>query len=342
MAEVQVAILGLGRIGASVGLALKKYNSRQGAKHQFRITGYSTRGDEVKTAQKLGAVDTASGQPNDTARGKDVVVMAMPYAEVEAAYQYIAPDLRPGAVVLDFSPLKQNVLKWAAKHLNRDAHVVGMTPLVNPATIFSGVNTIDHASADLFDDGVMLVMPSVTSIPEAIELATDFGGILGARTQFIDPEEHDALMAATESAPALLGLAYYTAISRATGWSDVARTTNPNFAMLTHHLYDTHPDDLVALLRDARTDTVRVLDSMMSTLRDLRLALSSDDRDTLEAVTGEASESYEQWYNKRYHWKFDTDKLPTPEAPGIMTSLFGSFLGGRMSRGGAKSEDEKK
>ena len=69
MAEVQVAILGLNRIGTSIGLALKKYNSRAGAKHQFRVTGYSTRNDEVKTAQKLGAVDAVSAQPSDAARG---------------------------------------------------------------------------------------------------------------------------------------------------------------------------------------------------------------------------------------------------------------------------------
>ncbi|MBK8137564.1 MAG: prephenate dehydrogenase [Chloroflexi bacterium] len=341
MAEVQVVILGLGRIGTSIGLALKKYNGRTGAKHQFRITGYSTRSDEVKVAQKSGAVDTISAQPNDAARGKDVVVMAMPYAEVEAAYQYVASDLRPGAVVLDFSPLKQNPLKWAQKHLSRDAHMVGLTPLVNPTLLFEGVNTVEHASADLFDNGVMLVMPSVTCIPEAIELATDFGGILGARTQFIDPAEHDSLIAATEVMPALLGLGYYVALSRATGWNDVARTSNPNFGMLTHALFDTHPDDLVAQLRDSKTDSVRVLDTVLAALRELRMALAADDRDTLETVSAEASENYEQWYNKRYHWKFDSDKLPTPEAPGIMTSLFGSFLGNRLNRGG-KSDNDKK
>jgi len=341
MAEVQVAILGLGRIGTSVGLALKKYSGRAGAKHQFRVTGYSTRSDEVKAAQKLSAVDSISSQPNDAARGKDVVVIAMPYAEVEAAYQYIAQDLRPGAVVLDFSPLKQNALKWAQKHLSTDAHMVGLTPLLNPAMLFSGVNTVDYASAELFDDGVVLVMPSVTCIPEAIELATDFGGILGARAQFIDAAEHDSLMAATEVVPALLGLGYYVALSRATGWNDVARTSNPNFATLTHTLFDTHPDDIVGQLRDSKADSVRVLDTVMATLRELRTALAADDRDTLETVSAEASESFEQWYNKRYHWKFDTDKLPTPEAPGVMTSLFGSFLGSRISRGG-KSGDNKK
>lgn len=340
MAEVQVAILGLNRIGTSIGMALKKYNGRAGAKHQFRVTGYSTRTDEVKAAQKLGAVDAVTGQPSDAARGKDVVVMAMPYGEVEAAYEYVAHDLRPGAVVLDFSPLKQGPLKWGAKHLSRDAHMVGMTPLFNPARLFDAINNSEHASADLFDEGVMLAMPSVTCIPEAIELATDFSGILGSRTQFTDPAEHDSLMAATEIVPALLGLGYYAAVSRATGWSDVQRNTNPNFGVLTHHLYDTHPDDLVAMLRDSRIDTVRVIDTVLASLRDLRTALANDDRDTLESVASESSESYEQWYNKRYHWKFDDGKLATPEAPGMMTSLFGSFLGGRL-RGG-KSDDDKK
>lgn len=340
MAEVQIAILGLGRIGTSIGLALKAYNERPQSKHKFRITGYDSTPDEVKTAQKLGAIDSASGQASDAARGKDIVVMALPYGEIEGAYQYISQDLRPGAVVLDFSPLKHNPLAWAAKHLGSDTHMIGLTPLVNPSKLFDGVATSDRASADLFDNGVMLVLPSVTCISEAIELATDFGGILGSRTQFMDAGEHDSLITATEIMPAVLGLGYYAALSRSAGWNDLSRATNANFGMFTHHLFDTHPDDLVGLLRDSRADSVRVLDSVMAALTQLRAALAADDRDTLEAVTTESAESYEQWYNKRYHWKFDDGKVKTPEAPGIMSSLFGSFIGGRMS--GKSDKNDKK
>jgi len=341
MAEVQVAILGLGRIGASIGLALKRYSARAQSKHAFTVTGFSTRPDDAKAAQKRGAVDSIAHQPTDAARGKDIVVIALPYAEVKAAYDYFAPELRPGAVVLDFSPLKQEPIKWAEKHLKNDAHMIGMTPLFNPAVLFDPVDTADRASESLFDDGLMLITPSVTSIPEAIELATDFSGLLGSRSQFTDPAEHDVLMAATEVLPNVLGLGYYLALSRATGWGDVQRNTNPTFGAMTHVLYDTHPDDLAAILRDSGPDVVRVLDTVMATLRDLRAALAAQDHNTLEPVIASAAETYEQWYNRRYHWKFDDDKIKSPEPPGIMSALLGGWVGNKLRNRGSSQDDDR-
>ncbi len=339
MPEVAVAILGLNRVGTSIGLALKQYNQRANAKHQFKITGYSGRNEHVKTAQKLGAIDQVAGQAFDAVRGRDIVVMAMPYAEVESAYQAIAGDMRPGVVVLDFSPLKVNPLKWAAKHLSKDAHVVGATPLLNPAYLFDPLDSPDNANADLFENGTILLMPSVTCIPQAIELGGDFAAILGSRTQFIDPAEHDSMMAATDVLPTLLGLAYYNALSNATGWHDVQRSTNPAFGALTRPMFDTHPDDLVASLRDSRQDLTRVIDSVMVSLRDLRAALVSDDRDALEAVATNAAESYETWYNKRFHWKFDDAGQKQPEAPNMMSMFLGTSLANRLR--GKKDEDDK-
>lgn len=341
MAEVQVAILGLGRVGASIGLALKRYSARAQSKHAFIVTGFSTRPDDAKAAHKRGAIDTIAHQPADAARGKDIVVMALPYAEVVAAYEYFAPDLRPGAVVLDFSPLKREPIKWANKHLKNDAHMIGMTPLLNPAVLFDPLDTTDRASETLFDDGLMLITPSVNSIPEAIELATDFSIILGSRTQFADPAEHDVLMAATEILPDLLGLGYYLALSRATGWGDVQRNTNPTFGAMTHTLYDTHPDDLTAVLRDSGPDVVRALDTVMATLRDLRAALAAQDNATLEPIIAAAAETYEQWYNRRYHWKFDDDKLKSPEPPGIMSALLGGWVGNKLRNRGSSQDDDR-
>jgi prephenate dehydrogenase len=331
--------LGLNRIGTSIGLALKQYNQRPNAKHQFKITGYSGRSEHVKTAQKLGAIDQVAGQPFDAVRGRDIVVIAMPYAEVEGVYQSITGDLRPGVVVLDFSPLKVNPFKWATKHLSKDAHVVGLTPLLNPVYLFDPLDSPEKSAANLFEGGTVLLSHSVTCIQEAISLGEDFAAILGARAQFIDPAEHDSMLAATEVLPSLLGLAYYTALSTATGWQDVQRNTNPAFGALTRSLFDTHPDDLVATLRDSRQDLTRVIDSLMLTLRDLRAALVNDDRDALEAAATEGAESYEAWYNKRFHWKFDDASQKAPETPGVMNMFFGSSLANRLR--GKKDGDDK-
>ena len=125
-------------------------------------------------AQKLGAVDSTPRSVVDAARNRDIVVLALPYSEVQAAYRVIGSELRPGAVVLDLSPLKLPSIKWAEAHLPETAYMVGATPILNPKYLFDGLDDVDHAAADLFDGGTFLLMPATNAPKDAVELATDF------------------------------------------------------------------------------------------------------------------------------------------------------------------------
>lgn len=340
MAEISVAILGLGRLGASIGLALKRYSARTDASHKFTVTGYSSISPQVKGAQKIEAFHELARQPMDAVRGRDIVILALPYADVEAAYQYVSRDVRAGAVVMDFSPLKQPSLKWAAKHLPKETHMLGVTALVNSRYLYDGVDQTEQASADLFDGGTLLLMPSIGCIPEAIDLGRDFATILGAQSQFIDAAEHDTLIAATENLPALLGLAYYYTLERNEGWLDIQKLLNPSAGMLTHHLFDTHPDDLRDLLLANRDDLVRQTDDLIATLRSFRKLLAENDRNAVEAVTSDTAATYEAWYNRRVKNRWSKDDKPPVELPDVMSSLFGGWLTNRMRRN--NQTDEKK
>ena len=103
MADLSIAILGLGKFGASIGLCLKEYMAK-GGEHRFNIVGYDSNDAHEKAADKLGVVDKIHRKIFDAVRDVDIVVMAVPYEDVESAYQLIAPDLRDGVVVLDLSP----------------------------------------------------------------------------------------------------------------------------------------------------------------------------------------------------------------------------------------------
>lgn len=340
MADVSVAILGVGRIGASLGLALKRYNAQPNSKHKFRVTGFDTNSNTVKTAQKLNVFDDISNRAEDVARNKDIVILAMPYAETEATYQYIASDLRSGAVIVDFSPLKLPSIKWAEKHLPKEAHLIGATPLVNPKYLFEGVNETERATADFFDGGVLLLSPHLKAIPEAIELASDLATIIGATSQFVDPAESDTLIAATEGMPALMGMAFFHMMINRHGWNDAQRLTNPAFGMLTHHLFDTHPDDLRDLWLYNRDNMVHFIDDLMMTLRELRGVLASNDREAVEAALGTSTDKYELWFNRRVKTRWDYDpamRKEQPAMPNVMSTLFGSFIANKL-----RPRDEEK
>jgi prephenate dehydrogenase len=334
MANVSVGILGLGRLGASVGLALKRHN-RQGGQHKFTISGYDASASSVKAAKKLSAVDQVGSQPEQMARDRDIVFMALPYAEVQTAYELIAPSLRPGAVIVDMSSLKQPSLDWARKNLPENVHIVCAAPVVNPRYLFEGTDETSRASEDYFDQGTMMLMPSVNCITEAISLASDLSEILGARPHFYDPNEHDALIASTEALPSLLGMVYFYTLSQRNGWGDIQRLTNPAFGMLSRHLFDTHPDDLSHFWMDSSSHLLRYLDEMIASLRDFRALIADEERDALDAALANASSDYETWINRRHNNRWEADEKLSAETPtfgGVMGNMFGGALAGRLRR----------
>src|SRR5690349_10451143 len=95
-----------------------------------------TRGAIQAAAEKRGALDSTARGFADAARNRDIVVLALPYAEVQSAYRDIAHVLRPGAVVLDMSPLAEPSVKWAQANLPENVYMVGVTPVFNPDVLF--------------------------------------------------------------------------------------------------------------------------------------------------------------------------------------------------------------
>lgn len=337
MSDISVAILGLERIGASVGLALKRYNASRDARHTFKITGYDAIGAASDAVQR-GIVDELARNAAGAARQRDIVVLALPYASVSPTLRAIAETLRPGAVVLDFAPLKGPSIGWAEQHLSQDTYLVGLTPVINPAYLFDGIDDIDHAHADLFDSGAMLLMPAANCSKNAVELATDFSTLLGSKPHFMDAGEHDALSAMTDGLPLLLGATYFYMLQNSRAWDDARRLTNPNFGRLTHHLVDSHPDDLRDLLLNNREQVTHHLDNLIDTLSAVRGVLRDNNRDALEAVLIDAVQAYQVWLGRRQRGKWDDDQPSNTASPSLMSGLMGDYLARKLRGEG----DERK
>lgn len=341
MAELSVAIVGLGRLGASVGLALRRYAKQPNAENQFSVVGADRLASVEQEAVSLGAVERTAPSTRAAVQDKDLIVLAVPYADVRATLRDIADSLRENAVVLDFSPLKLPSMQWAAEILPQGVHLVGATAVVNPAYLWDGLDDTEHACADYFDNGALLLAPAATTNRDAIALVSTLAAILGAGVHYIDPAEHDGLAGAAEGIPALLSVAAFRALSSSDGWDEMQRLTNPAFGRLTHHLMDTHPDDLRDLLLNNADNTVRYLDAVMAALGELRDVLADGDRDAIEAATVDAETRYANWIRRRSQGKWD-DMLDQarPEGTSILTGMLGGFLTDRLF--GNKRDDDKK
>lgn len=332
MSELSIAILGLDRVGASVGLALRRYMTK-GGNYRFNITGYDVVSHNEKQAKKMGAVDDIESKLHRAVADKDIVVMALPYEDVEPTYRRVADDLRDGVVILDVSPLKRPPLEWAEKHLSPEHHLVGITPVLNPRYLLQTDNATERAEEDLFDDSAILISPAVSCIKEAVDLAFNFCVILGSKPRFLDPLEHDMLLAFTDGLPALMGVAFFQYMMNMDNWHDLQWLTNPAFGVLTHPLKERHPDALRDEFLQNREVLTRALDGMIDGLQQFRDVLEDGDSAAIEDSLERASKEYERWINRRYSADWDRDsKMPAVDRSNtMMGTLFGGNLFKRLS-----------
>lgn len=339
MASLRVAILGLGRLGASVGLALKRYSQTEG-KYQFECVGHDFSPELERRAREQGIVARTERLPEDAVRGADIVVQAMGYEDVRTTYKDMAIGLRDGVVILETAPLKQASLEWATKYLKPEHHVVGLTPIVNPAYLYDARIDFDAASADYFDKGAILISPAASAAKEAVELAYNFGIILGGKPRFLDPQEHDALMAHTSTLPELLGVLSFYAMRQHPSWEDAQWLTPPIFGALTRPLKDVHPDAFRDEWIGNRDAIARALGTLIEALEQTRQRLLEGDQAAIEALASQTSEQYAEWVNRRHRADWEKGESPKPEANqggGIMSMLFGAKLAERWSKRGKQS-----
>lgn len=328
--HVTLSIIGLDRISTSFALALKRYQSQSKAQHTFAITGSNPSPQAVKAAQKLGAIDSSDRKPSKAVANADLVIVKCPPGRLADSYAQFGPALKPGAVVLDLSDLKEPVIALARKHFPANergaslAYIVGVTPIVSASGLYAGETGPEAASADLFDGTECLVMPDTQCPSEAIRLAEDVIRLTGGVPRFMDPAEHDALTAATEQLPALLGAALFYALQQSEGWPDLRRMVNPTLALAFQSLRTQTPNDLHTVFTHNRTNLARHLDGMISVLSELRAALAAGDSDKLEAFLLLVGRQWENWDGRRHSGKWN-EAPEIEKLPGLLASM-GGFL----------------
>lgn len=333
--HVNVAIVGLDRLSASFALALKRYMKRPNAEHSFTIIGSDQRGYVMKSAEKLEIVDNFHRRVVKATENADLIVINAPPNQLEDIYFRLGPELKPGAVVLDMSTLKQPGIEWAREHFPHNAegdplaYMVGFTPIVNVEGLYVADWSVEAATDDLFKESAVLIAPDAQCPAEAIALAEDVARLIGGFPRFIDPAEHDGLVAATEELPNMLGVVLFNAMQQSEGWMELRRMVNPNLALAIQNLRHQSPQDLLMLFSHNRANLVRHMETMIAALSEMRDILEEgpdEDGDfvKLGAYLQRVGKEWEKWDTKRHSGKWE-DKPQTDGSVGMLGGLGGMF-----------------
>lgn len=289
----RVTIVGLGLIGGSVGLGLRRWaaSNSSGGQAALDVTGFDTDLEQQGHAQKMKAVDRTAWDLAKAVKEADVVVVATPVAAMRDTFEAIAPHLRGGTIVTDTGSTKADVLAWADELLPRGVSFVGGHPMAGKA------QSIEGAEADLFKGATWCVAPSVRAGEEAIRTVLGLIAAVGAEPFFVDPTEHDAFVAGVSHLPFVLSAALMRTVSRDPSWRDMKGLTAGGFRDVSR-LAAGSPAmhrDILLTNRDAVT---RWIDQYVQTLAELRADLQRDADGAAPALTdffNEARDARAEW-----------------------------------------------
>ena len=257
-----VAIFGVGLIGGSFALALKK------AGFAGEILGVSSE-RSISEALRRGAIDR--GVPfEEAAKEADLLYLATPIRRIIEDIRRLKNFLKPGALITDAGSTKQEICDAAATHLAPE-YFLGGHPMAGKES--RGVNVAD---ADLFKSRTYVLTPAST---EQLESASgkwlvDWIRKIGANPLILSPQEHDHTVAFTSHLPQLASTALTMTAAGNLGNASSQKTTGQGFQDMTrlaHSSFDMWKDILdtnTAEIDKALEAYIQVLLEMREGLRD--------------------------------------------------------------------------
>lgn len=224
MTKKRIAIIGLGLIGGSLGLALK-----QAKKDALEIIGFARRPETAAEAIKRGAVDSTEPSLLKAVANADIVIVATPVLAIKDIFREISGHLLPDAIVSDVGSTKAQIMQWAKDILPSKASFIGGHPMTGKET-----TGIDEAEAGLFKNCVYCLTPSQSASKQSVKTMEELVKWTGARPLFIQAEHHDKLVAGISHLPLILSSALVSSLANnplwpemsklaATGYRDVSR-----------------------------------------------------------------------------------------------------------------------
>ena len=323
-----ITIIGLGRLGASIGLAIKK------SPLDVTVIGHDADRERAQKAlDEAGAVDKVEWNLVNAARKADILLLAIPASELEMTLNAVGRDLQEHTLVIDLSPLKGAGVKWAKQYIAQ-GHYVGAVPVLPPASMADGRAGVATASADLFHNGGFCLTPAAGVEPAAVETAVNFGLLLGAKPFFLDPDEYDSLAQGTETLPNLAAAAMFSAIHKAAGWRDILRLAGQSFALSTRPL--ANDADIALMALHNREAALRWLDAMMGELKLMRQWVREGDLEMFALYLKELGDERFGWLALRERNDWDERETTDVQHRSFSERMLGGFVTGSSRKNGER------
>ena len=238
----KVTIIGVGLIGGSMGLAIKREDLA------YKIVGVTKHKRSLKIARGLGAIDEGSLNPGTSVKGSDLVILATPIYSIIEIAKSIVKYLDRGCIIIDVGSTKRLVVKEIEKILPKDVYFVGGHPLAG-----SEQKGVDSASAELFKDSVWIVTRTKRTNFQALIRIKSFLKTLDANVLVMSPSRHDRIVSEISHLPHILASCLVNSTRRkylplaASGFKDTTRIASSD-PLIWKDISLTNKEEIVAAI----------------------------------------------------------------------------------------------
>lgn len=212
-----IAIAGVGLIGGSLGLALRK-------RGLARVIGVGRNADRLREAQRAGVIDEVEVDLSAAAARSDLIIFCTPVDRIVAGVREVAAACRPGTLLTDAGSVKGTICEVLASGLPAGVTFIGSHPLAG-----SEKQGFEHANGELYKGRVCVITPDAASPADEVTRLRRFWESIGMRVLELTPEAHDRALAHTSHLPHVVAAALAATLEpedaplAATGFRDTTR-----------------------------------------------------------------------------------------------------------------------
>ena len=267
---MKVSIIGLGLIGGSFALALKKRIEN------VHIYGWDTNPDHMAEALKLGIINEKAKNLEEVVSQGDWIILAIPVNAIEGLIPQCLQSLRIEQVLVDFGSSKQLICQTADAQSKRGqfiaAHPIAGTEYSGPSAAF----------ADLFEDKVMIVCDREKSMPYNIDAFRKICKMIGMETRYLGAEAHDVHLAYVSHLSHIIAFGLSnTVLEKEETDEHILDLAGSGFAS-TVRLAKSSPEMWTPIFQKNRTAILEGLDHYISHLSSFRQMLEEGDQAAIE------------------------------------------------------------
>lgn len=278
----RVGIVGLGLMGGSLALSLKKNKVAK------EIIGISQQEATVNKALKNGVIDQPAKSLAALVKSSDLIILAAPVQVILKVLPEINEHLRRSTIVMDVGSSKLAIVEQAQKVLQHKGCFMGAHPLAG-----SELQGVEHARDDLFENQLCVLTPTDDTYKMTSDKIQKMWTMCGAKVQTLSAEDHDRKLAYVSHMPHLLAFAMMNAVPdnalamAAGGFRDVTRIASSS------------PQMWADISLSNSREIVLALDKLVEELSCLRKSVLTQDQKTLRKHFAEAKNKRNKWLKQK-------------------------------------------